>query len=185
MIIASVLVAIAITEVVGWWGKLLRNKQIREVGGLHRAWSALFICTIVLYWSGFWSYEDLKIVNYAQIWMLLLPTLLAILVAFAITPTSTEPSFTFHTYYEDNRKLIFFCWALFFAGAGVADVVMLESLDMEGALLVGVMIGILVTCGLTRNVWFQYVGLIILFTLILVIPVILGFSETLGFFSGA
>ena len=62
---------------------------------------------------------------------------------------------------------------------------MLESLDMEGALLVGVMIGILVTCGLTRNVWFQYVGLIILFTLILVIPVILGFSETLGFFSGA
>ena len=61
MIIASVLVAIAITEAVGWWGKLLRNKQIREVGGLHLAWSALFICTIVLYWSGFWSYEDLKI----------------------------------------------------------------------------------------------------------------------------
>ena len=185
MIIASVLVAIAITEVVSWWGKLLRNKRMRDVGSVYLAWSALFICTIVLYWSGFWAYEGVIIVNYAQIWMLLLPTLLAILVAFTITPSSAEPSFTFRTYYEENRKLIFFCWALFILGAAVADVVMLKSIDLEGALPAGVIIGILVACGLTKNIWVHCIALVILFTLMLLVPVALGFKETLDFFSGA
>ncbi len=185
MVIASILVAIAITEVVGWWGKLIRNKQIKKVGGLHLGWSALFICVIVLYWTGFWSYEHVKIVNYAQIWMLLLPTLLAILGAYAITPTSADPSFSFRTYYEQNRKFIFFCWGFFIVGALIADVIMLGSFDLKGSIPGFVTIGLFIACRLTKNNWVNYAALFILYTLFLLLPFVIGFRETLHLFSGA
>jgi len=185
MIIASILVAIAITEVVSWWGKLLRNGRVRDVGAINLAWSGLLVSNVVLYWSGFWAYEGISIVTYPQIWMLLLPTLLAILVAFAITPNSIEFANGFANYYEENRKLIFVCWVLFNIGAIAADVVMLRTVNLEGLIYASVLATALASCALSSNTWVHYVALLIVFVLVLLVPFALGFSGTLEFLIGA
>jgi hypothetical protein len=184
MIIASVLVAIAITEVVGWWGRLLRTGRVGEVGNINLAWSLLFICNIVLYWSGFWAYVDVDVVNFAQIWMLLLPTLFLVLVAFAITPEGTTQSFSFKVYYEKNRKLIFFGWTLFILGAVIADAVMFQVFDWAGAMPGLVIAGLFLVCAFVKHKVFDYVAIVALFLLIFVFPVVLGFEGALAFFVG-
>ena len=184
MVIASILVAIAITEVVTWWGKLLRNKRVREVGIVNLAWSALLVSNIVLHWSGFWAYNDLTIVTYPQIWMLLLPTLIAILVAFAITPDPAELAHGCAEYYAENRRLIFLCWGLFILAAIAADVVILGSVAFEGLLYAAILFAALVTCALSEKTWVHYTALIVVATLVVLIPVALGFGETLDFIIG-
>ncbi|MGR8947696.1 MAG: hypothetical protein ACU84Q_06585 [Gammaproteobacteria bacterium] len=185
MVIASILVAIAVTEVVSWWGKLLRNKRIRDVGIINLAWSGLLVSNIVLYWSGFWAYKDLTIVTYPQIWMLLLPTLLAILVAFAITPSSIELEKGFAEYYKENRRLIFFFWALFIFAALAADVVILKSVTFEALMYVAILAVAFVSCALSNDTRVHFVGIMIVFLLVLLLPLALGFGETLKFFFGA
>jgi hypothetical protein len=185
MVIASILVAIAITEVVSWWGKLLRTGRIQEVGAINLAWSGLLVSNIVLHWSGFWAYKDLVIVTYPQIWMLLLPTLLAILVAFAITPNSAEIANGFAQYYEENRRLIFFCWGLFILAAIAADVVMLRAITFEGLVYVAILVAAFVACALSKNTWVQYIAITIVFALVLLMPLVLGFGETLELIIGA
>ena len=185
MIIASILVAIAITEIVSWWGKLLRSRRTQDVSFVHLAWSFVLISNVVLHWSGFWAYHDLTIVTYPQIWMLLLPTLLAILVAFALTPSDIDLADGSAEYYEANRRPIFFCWSLFVIAAIAADVILLRSVAVEGLIYVAILVVALVSCAVSSKTWVQYAALAIVFSLIVLLPFALGFGETIEFLLGA
>ena len=181
MIIASVLVAIGLTEVVGWWGKTLREEKLGTRSRLHLVWSLVFVCNVVLYWSGFWAYQDTELTSFGQIWMLLLPTLFLILVAFALTPdpqASAEAG-----YFERNRGRIFGCWATFCFLAVLADFAIVESPTWAGALPGIVVVGILVGCAAIRNRGFNYIAATLLFLLFVGVPVMLGFKEGLDFWA--
>ncbi len=50
MIIVSVLIAIAISELAGWWGRLIRSDHKASFDPLHLGWTVLTHYT----WAGRW-----------------------------------------------------------------------------------------------------------------------------------
>ncbi|MGR8950427.1 MAG: hypothetical protein ACU84Q_20480 [Gammaproteobacteria bacterium] len=183
MIIASVLVAIGLTEVVGWWGQLLRSDKPIEVSRIHLGWSVVFVCNVVLYWSGFWAYNDVELTSFGQIWMLLLPTLFLILVAFALTPGTTNEEAERGGYFERKRSKIFGCWAAFCFLAVLADVAIVDSPTWEGAIPGLVVVSVFAICATVRNSVANYAAMVLFLLLFVVVPVSLGFREGMDFWA--
>ncbi|MEM7541494.1 MAG: hypothetical protein AAF384_07880 [Pseudomonadota bacterium] len=183
MIIASIFVAIAITEIISWWGQLLRSDPYPPVSRIHLAWTILFVCNAVLYWSGFWPYRDIAIESYGQIWMLLLPTLFMILVGYALTPSPTALAEHNGKYFDEKRKTIFIPWSVFILLAVLADAAIVESPTLEGAVPGLVSMAVFVSLIFLSNPIINYVGLAFLFLLLFLVPILLGFEGGMEFFA--
>jgi len=169
MAIASVVVAIALTEVFGGWGNLLRLKIISRLDWLHLGWTLVVVLYAIQYWVGIWPYRDVEFAYIYQVWFLIFPTLAIVLVAFAITPdvdpdVGPDSQLNLREYYMSRRGPIFFGMSVFVGLAVLADWIILQ-LTFEPAELVIVftLVIILVIPAITRNIWIH--GLVMLLNL--------------------
>lgn len=151
MAIASVVIAIALTEMFGGWGKLLRTHVRPKVDWLHLGWTILITLYAIQYWVGIWPYRDIEFHSVYQVWFLIFPTLFIVLVAFAITPVvGSGEKLDLREYYMSRRGPIFFGMAAFVTGAQLADWIIL-GIPMN---IIGVgFILILLIPALTQNIW--------------------------------
>ena len=67
MMIASVVVAVGMTEIVGGWGRLARADGEIKFDWLHLGWTIYILLLSVQYWIGMWSYRELRIEYVGQI----------------------------------------------------------------------------------------------------------------------
>ena len=74
MAIASVVIAIALTEMFGGWGNLLRTHVRPKVDWLHLGWTILITLYAIQYWVGNWPYRDIEFQSVYQVWFLIFPT---------------------------------------------------------------------------------------------------------------
>ena len=126
MAIASVVIAIALTEIFGGWGELLRTHIAPSLDWLHLAWSIVVVLYAIQYWTGIWPYREVDFSAIYQVWLLIIPTLFIVLVAFAITPNiSPEADMNLREYYLSRRAPIFWEMAVFVTTAQIADYVIL------------------------------------------------------------
>ena len=161
MAIASVVIAIALTEMFGGWGKLLRTHVRPRIDWLHLGWTILITLYAIQYWVGIWPYRDIEFHSIYQVWFLIFPTLFIVLVAFAITPNvAPAESLDLREYYMSRRGPIFFGMAAFVAMAQLADFVIL---DLEISFLGVGFIAIMLIPALTQNIWVH--GVILHFNL--------------------
>lgn len=124
MMIASVVVAISMTELASGWGKLVRSTSSKRYYFLHLAWTVYLLLLAVQYWIGMWSYNDLKIQFVGQVYFLVIPTVFLVISAYALTPhVSDINTFDAKAYFFKNRKGIFLSMAVFFVLAWTADLV--------------------------------------------------------------
>ena len=86
MAIASVVIAIGLTEIFGGWGDLLRSRIAPQIDWLHLSWTVVVVMYAIQYWVGIWPYREVNFSYIYQVWFLIIPTLFIVLVAFAITP---------------------------------------------------------------------------------------------------
>ena len=68
MMIASVVVAIGMTEIAGGWGKMVRTPAQVNFDWLHLGWTIYILLLAVQYWVGMWSYNQLEISYVGQIY---------------------------------------------------------------------------------------------------------------------
>jgi len=109
MAIASVVIAIALTEMFGGWGNLLRTHVRPRIDWLHLGWTILITLYAIQYWVGIWPYRDIEFHSIYQVWFLIFPTLFIVLVAFAITPNvAPAESLDLREYYMSHRGSHFF-----------------------------------------------------------------------------
>lgn len=126
MAIASVVIAIALTEMFGGWGHLLRTHILPRIDWLHLSWTVIVTLYAIQYWVGIWPYRDVEFLLIYQVWFLIFPTLFIVLVSFAITPSADpEGSLDFREYYLSRRGPIFVGLAMFVFMANLADWVIL------------------------------------------------------------
>ncbi len=151
MAIASVVIAIALTEMFGGWGKLLRTHVRPKIDWLHLGWTILITLYAIQYWVGIWPYRDIEFHSVYQVWFLIFPTLFIVLVAFAITPVvGSDENPDLREYYMSRRGPIFFGMAIFVTMAQIADWVILGT--PMGAIGVSFIL-ILLIPALTQNIW--------------------------------
>ena len=89
MMIASVVVAIGMTEIVGGWGRMARTSAHVKFDWLHFGWTLVILLWLIQYWIGMFTYVDLQIDYVIEVQFLVIPTLFGVLAAFAITPGNT------------------------------------------------------------------------------------------------
>ena len=124
MAIASVVIAIALTEMFGGWGNLLRAQIAPRIDWLHLCWSVVVVMYAIQYWMGIWPYRVQSFNYIYQVWFLIIPTLFIVLVSFAITPNiGPDDDLQLRDYYMSRRAPIFLGLAVFVATAQLADLV--------------------------------------------------------------
>ncbi len=139
MAIASVVIAIAMTEMFGGWGHLLRTHIVPKIDWLHLGWSIVVVLYAIQYWVGIWPYRDAQFEYIYQIWFLIFPTLFIVLVAFAITPdVEPDENLDLRDYYMSRRGPIFYGLAVFVAMAQLADFVILGNTYTTPGWIVGI-----------------------------------------------
>jgi hypothetical protein len=172
MIIVSVLIAIAISELVGWWGRLIRSRQKIAVDPLHLSWTIALLIMSVTYWIGIWPYAEYEIVHVGQIWALILPTVCLILVAYAITPDVGQDENN-TTYIVDRRRSIFSTLVVFVTLAIVADWVFIGFVP-SSALQMVFLVVLYMACVFFAQRWVQVIALSATLLYFIGLPVVLG-----------
>ena len=70
MVIAGVVIAIAMAEIVSGWGRMMRAGTNVKFDWLHLGWSLTVLLNAMLYWVGVWAYAELEFQYVAQTWFL-------------------------------------------------------------------------------------------------------------------
>jgi len=167
MAIASVVVAIALTEIFGGWGNLLRLKIISRLDWLHLGWTLVVVLYAIQYWVGIWPYRSVEFTDIYQVWFLIFPTLAIVLVAFAITPdadpdVTADAELNLREYYLSRRGPIFYGMSAFIAMATLADrIILREILPIANLILVLFLIVIMIFPALTRSIWVHAVVMLV------------------------
>lgn len=140
MALASVVIAMALTEIFAGWGRLLRTHIVPHIDWLHLGWTLVIVLYAIQYWVGIWPYREIEFTLIYQVWFLIFPTLFIVLVSYAITPdVDPDTSLDLRDYYMSRRTPVFIGLAAFIATAQLADVIILGiSLDWTSFILVGI-----------------------------------------------
>jgi len=86
MVLAGLVVAIAMTEIVSGWGRLLRTTVDVQWDWLHFGWGLCLLMLSLQYWVGMWPYHQINFEYLGQVSFLVLPTLFFVSAAYALTP---------------------------------------------------------------------------------------------------
>ena len=87
MMVASVVVAVGISEILGCWGRLLRAEAgLVRFDWLHLGMTICLLLTIVQYWIGMWAYRPIELTTTLQVLFLVLPSFFMVVGIFAICP---------------------------------------------------------------------------------------------------
>lgn len=128
MALASVVIAIALTEIFAGWGRLLRTHIVPHIDWLHLSWTLVIVLYAIQYWVGIWPYREIEFIYIYQVWFLIFPTLFIVLVSYAITPDiDPDTNLDLRDYYMSRRAPIFIGLAAFLATAQIADVIILGT----------------------------------------------------------
>ena len=154
--IASVVVAIGMTEIAGGWGKMVRTPAQVNFDWLHLGWTIYILLLAVQYWVGMWSYNQLEISYVGQIYFLVIPTIFLVIAAYAITPDiPLEGEFDVRDYYLANRLGVFLSLAMFSIAAWIADLAIagLQRLEIEMMMMSLLVAAGMVVLAFTKRVW--------------------------------
>lgn len=151
MAIASVVIAIALTEIFAGWGRLLRTHIVPKIDWLHLCWTVVVVLYSIQYWVGIWPYRNIEFTTIFQVWFLIFPTLFIVLVSYAITPDiKPDDNQDLREYYMARRGPIFLGLTAFFAMAQIADFVILGA----GFSPIGTMLIVLMSLtAFTTKIW--------------------------------
>lgn len=86
MVLAGVVVAVAMTEIVGSWGRILRTDAKVKIEPLFVGWTVYVLLLCMFWWVYMWMFQQIELTSMGQVWLMVFPALCLVLVAFALTP---------------------------------------------------------------------------------------------------
>ena len=109
MMVAAVVIALGLSQIVGGWGLLLRaNEREIRFDWLHLGMSIMIAMGMLQYWVGMWAYEPIELEYGFQVALLVVPSFFLVIAACAISP---DPELlgknSCRHYYMSRRVAIF------------------------------------------------------------------------------
>ncbi len=176
MMIASVVVAVGMTEIIGGWGRLARTPAKVKFDWLLFGWALVILLLGILYWLGMWAYVEVPMEYVGEIYFLVFPTLFFVLAAFGVTPdVPLVGSFDSREYYWNSRAAIFLPLLAMGVMANLADLVIVgdeavEAFTFINLVRLGMVVFVFAALVFTKRVWIHAVvcgilliGLILMF----------------------
>lgn len=163
MMIASVVVAVGLAEIIAGWGKLLRstNEEIRT-DWLHLSFSIVLPFAFLNYWMGMWAYHPLELTYFGQIAFLVIPSFFIVLTAYAISPNFPEKEgFDSREFYLSKKKQIWLSFSAFYLSAMLADFVIAGKIQGTPEIVVP-FISLILLLAFVRVIWFHVAALLLL-----------------------
>lgn len=169
MTFASVVLAIALTEMLGGWGKLIRSGVRIRWSGLWVGWSLIVVSIIIMYWSGMWPYRDQSFSEGYKIFWLAIPTFFLVVMGYLLSPEPKEgvEEVDLKTRYWQISSKLFPLLALFMVSAQFADVIIIGEIRERGLARFVVILGqvvalsITVAAGFIKMPWLHWAALVI------------------------
>lgn len=180
--IASVVIAIGMAEIVGGWGRLTRTTAKVSFDWLHFLWSLYILWLSIQYWIGMWSYAEAPFEYTYQVYLLVVPTLFFVFSAYAISPdVPLSGTFNVREYYLAKRRAVFIPLGLFILVAGLADLAIVGSEAVDSNIVVSFLVAVVsASPAFTMRIWVHTFALVLL-AAFLAIVLLLGEISALGF----
>lgn len=163
MVLSGVVVAVAMTEIVGAWGRILRTDANVKVEPLFVGWTFYVLLLSMLYWVSMWPYQNIELAYLAQVWLLVLPTLFLVLVSFALTPDVPEGGeLDLRSFYFNRRRRVFYSLAGFILVGTLARVLLVGKVVMNDVVVGSIWIGSYLVLSVTRKPSVHWAVLVLL-----------------------
>ena len=121
-VVISIVIAVAMSEVLVGWGRIIRFRGNVHTYWLHTGWSAVVLLIMLRYWWSTWQFRAVEEWTFPLFVLILAPALLLILIAFLLTPElSSTGEFRFREYYYENAGWFFSLAALYLAGTFLSN----------------------------------------------------------------
>ncbi len=153
IIFVSILVALAVAELLAGLGRLIRERGRVRVYWVHIAWMLLSILAAAQSWWIVWHIKSQEFTNFAQFFLVIVPGLTFVLVAFLLAPPLTSgQSFDLRSYYFRHIRWIVFLFVGGLVGTAASRWAFgLESLLSPINLLRTVAAAILLSLGFAKS----------------------------------
>ena len=162
MVLSGFVIAIAMTEVVGGIGRQIRTRATVEFDWLHLGWSFVALVILMLSWTSLWPYREFEFVYLAQIWMLVIPTLFLVVVAYALSPNVPETGkFNVREYFLAKRIPIFVGLSLATLMGSVAETVIVGTKSLSSLMTPLAFSAAFLVLAITRSVLVHAIGLVL------------------------
>jgi hypothetical protein len=170
MTFASVILAIALSEILGGWGKLIRSNLPIPWSPLWIGWSLFLVALIIIYWSGMWPDRDQSFSEGHKIFWLAIPTFFLVVLSYLLSPEPDDgcESVDLEERYWRISSRMFPLLTLFMASSLAADVVIVgEALTPAPAGWLGGIAGFsaIIAAGLVKKPWLHWLVLAIVSSL--------------------
>jgi hypothetical protein len=178
MTFASVVLAIALSELLGGWGRLIRSGLPIRWSGLWIGYSLAVVSIIIMYWSGMWPYRDQSFREGYKIYWLAIPTFFLVVLGYLLSPEPDDDAneVDLEARYWQISSRMFPLLALTFLGSVLADVMIMgeprvsPALPDRGAFTIptqAVALSVIVSAGFIKKPWLHWatLGLMILPTI--------------------
>lgn len=84
--IVSVVLALATTELITSWGRLIKKSERLNIDLLYASWSLFVLVGAVVHWGGLWAYESAPFDSQIELFVILLPALTIALAVSIFSP---------------------------------------------------------------------------------------------------
>ena len=156
--IVSVVLALATTELIANWGRLIRRSERLSIDPIYAGWSMLALISALVHWGGLWAYESAAFNSQIELLIILFPAL-TLALAVAIFSPDAELTLSQREQYLRAVPRAFPLFGLFFVLAAVADyVVMGAGMNIIFVLACS---GLVVATGYTKRIQIHVVVLAI------------------------
>jgi cellulose synthase/poly-beta-1,6-N-acetylglucosamine synthase-like glycosyltransferase len=107
-VLVSILIAFALSEVLGGWGRLIRARERVRFSLLHLLVSVLAMLLMVQFWAGFWQYRGLPSWGFAQVLAIVCDCLSLVVIAFVLMPAvPAEGPLDLEAQYWRNQRWLY------------------------------------------------------------------------------
>jgi hypothetical protein len=149
----SILLALAIAEMLAGLGRLIRERDHVRVYWVHIAWMLLAILVTTQYWWTIWRVRAHEFANFFEFLSIIFPQFIFFLVAFLLSPpVSSDKPFDLREYYFHQVRWLAPLFAVCMRGIVLSRSVL--GVEKPLTLINGVRIvvaGVVATMGLTVN----------------------------------
>jgi hypothetical protein len=167
MTFASVVLAIAMTELLAGWGRLARSGVAIRWSPIWVGWSVVLVLLITMYWSGIWPYRDQSFGEGYKILWLVLPTFLLVVLSFLLSPEPDREAseVDLEALYARIAPRMFPILAVFIVATQTADLVIEvrvpERMGPPPAVraLLPTVFALVVACCFSRARWLHWLAL--------------------------
>ena len=158
-VFVAILLAFAVSEILVSWGRLIRHRSEVKPSAFYLAITAAFLLSLLLYWFGFWAYQDVPFDEGLQTVVVILPPLVMALVAFVLTPEIIRgKQFDLEAHYFEVSRWVYPLIGLTFILAVLSDITLNIS-ETESPVFYFVPALIMGSLGFTRRPVFHVLGL--------------------------